>query len=46
MTKVYDSWDKATDENKEIFILGDFNKNWLDLDDSALLRYAMLIFVV
>ena len=39
MSKVFDSWEKATDENKATYILGDFNKNWFDEEDSALMRY-------
>ena len=38
MTHVYDSWDRATDENYETYVLGDFNKNWFNQEDSALLR--------
>ena len=38
MTHVCDSWDRATDENYETYILGDFNKNWFNQEDSALLR--------
>ena len=45
MSKVFDSWEKATDENKTISALGDFNKNWLNDEDSACVRY-MLTFVV
>ena len=39
MTKVFDSWEKATNENKATYILGDFNKNWFDEEDSASMRY-------
>ena len=45
MSKVFDSWEKATDENKTISALGDFNKNWLNDEDSACVRY-MLTFAV
>lgn len=38
MTHVFDSWEKATDENKETYILGDFNKNWFNEVDSARVR--------
>lgn len=39
MSKVFHSWEVATDEHKVTYILGDFNKNWLDENDSAILRY-------
>ena len=45
MSKVFDSWEKATDENKTTSARGDFNKNWLNDEDSACMRY-MLTFVV
>ena len=38
MSHVYDSWDRATDENYETYVLGDFNKNWFNQEDSQLLR--------
>ena len=38
MSHVYDSWDRATDENYETYVLGDFNKNWFNQEDSELLR--------
>ena len=39
MSKVFDSWEKATDEHKATYILGDFNKNWFNDEDSASMRY-------
>ena len=39
MSKVFDSWEKATDENKATYILSDFNKNWFNDEDSASMRY-------
>ena len=41
MSLVFDTWDKATDERKTTYILGVFNKNWLDMHQSAtLLSFA------
>ena len=43
---MFDSWEKATDENKATYILSDFNKNSFNDEDSASMRYIMLTFVV
>ena len=40
---VFDSWERATDEGRDTYILGDFNKNWLNEHDSSQLHaYARI----
>ena len=38
MSKVFDCWEKATDEKKVTYILGDL-ENWFNDNDSASMRY-------
>lgn len=38
MQCVFNSWERATDEGRDTYILGDFNKDWLSENESSQLR--------
>ena len=38
MQSVFNSWERATDEGRNTYILGDFNKDWLNENESSQLR--------